>query len=57
MNSKERVIAALTHQQPDRVPTGENQVDGTIVEQVIGHPTLYNSGWREFEALFGETAG
>jgi hypothetical protein len=52
VTSKERVIAALTHHEPDRVPTGENQVDGAIVERLLGHPTLYNSGWREFEALW-----
>ena len=33
MTPKDRVIAALSHQEPDRVPTGENQVDGAIVER------------------------
>ena len=52
MTSKERVLAALAHRQPDRVPTGENQVDGALVEQLLGRPSLYNAGWREFEALW-----
>jgi uroporphyrinogen decarboxylase len=52
MTSKERVIAALKHIEPDRVPTGENQIDGYLVEQILGHPTLYNTGWKELEALW-----
>jgi uroporphyrinogen decarboxylase len=49
---KQRVIAALEHQEPDRVPTGENAIDSELVEQVLGHTTLYNARWRELEALW-----
>jgi len=52
MKPRERVIAALSHREPDRVPTGENQVDGALVEQILGRPTLFNAGWREMEALW-----
>jgi len=52
MKPRDRVIAALHHQEPDRVPTGENAVDYELVEQILGHPTLYNSRWRELEALW-----
>lgn len=52
MTPKERVIAALEQREPDRVPTGENQVDGALVERLLGRATLYNSGWRELEALW-----
>jgi uroporphyrinogen decarboxylase len=52
MTSKERVIAALNHEEPDRVPTGENAVNGALVEQILGRPTLYSGGWRELEALW-----
>ncbi len=52
MTSKERIINALKHIEPDRVPTGENQIDGQLVEQFLGHPTLYNMGWKELEALW-----
>jgi len=52
MNPKQRVIAALNHEEPDRVPTGENQFDGKLTETVLGRSTLYNSGWNEFEALW-----
>ncbi len=52
MNPRDRVIAALNHREPDRVPTGENAVDYELVERILGHPTLYNSRWRELEALW-----
>ena len=52
MTSKERITNALKHIEPDRVPTGENQIDGQLVEQILGHPTLYNMGWKELEALW-----
>jgi uroporphyrinogen decarboxylase len=52
MTSKERVLAALKHIEPDRVPTGENQIDGKLVEQILAHPTLFNMGWKELEALW-----
>ena len=52
MTPKERVISALHHEEPDQVPTGENQVDGQLVEQILERPTLYNMGWKELESLW-----
>ena len=52
MTPKERVIAALNGREPDRVPTGENLVDGKLTEEILGRPVLYNSGWQELEALW-----
>lgn len=52
MKPKERVLAALHHREPDRVPTGENDVDYVLVEQLLGRPTLYNARWRERTALW-----
>jgi hypothetical protein len=52
MLPKERVIAALNHEEPDHVPTGENAVDCDLVEQILGRPTLYNARWRELQALW-----
>ena len=52
MKPRERVIAALHHQESDRVPTGENSVDYELVERILGHPTLYNSRWREMQAVW-----
>ena len=54
MRPKERVIAALVHQEPDRVPTGENQVDGKLVEQILDCHTHYNMGWHELEAIWAD---
>ena len=39
MNSKERVHAALSGAEPDRVPMGEFAVDFDTVEKIIGHET------------------
>lgn len=52
MLPKDRVIAALNHEEPDCVPTGENAVDFELVEQILGRPTLYNARWRELQALW-----
>ena len=52
MRPKDRVLAALHHSEGDRVPTGENAVDYVLVEKILGRPTLYNSRWREMQALW-----
>jgi len=52
MNGKQRVKTTLSLQEPDRVPTGENDVDYVLVEQLLGRETLYNSRWKEKEALW-----
>jgi uroporphyrinogen decarboxylase len=52
MNGKERVRVSLGLREPDRVPTGENDVDYVLVEELLDRPTLYNSRWKEKEALW-----
>ncbi len=52
MRPKDRVISALRHEEPDRVPTGENQVAGELVEEILGRPVLFNAGWREIQAVW-----
>lgn len=52
MNSKERMIAALSHREGDRVPRGENAFDANFFEQVMGRKTLCYGGWAEKEALW-----
>jgi uroporphyrinogen decarboxylase len=52
MKPRDRVIAALQHREPDRVPTGENAVDCELVQEILGVPTLYNARWRERQALW-----
>ena len=46
MTSKERVIRALQHKEPDRVPTGEMGVDYTIAEKLVGRKTYYRAKYR-----------
>jgi len=38
MLPKERMLAALRHQEPDRVPIGEIAVDWDIVEKALAVP-------------------
>jgi len=52
MKPRDRIIAALQHQQADRVPTGENQVDAHLVEQILGRPSVASTGRDELEALW-----
>lgn len=52
MNGKERVLAALAHREADRVPTGENDIDYMLVEELLGRETLYNARWKERQALW-----
>ena len=52
MTSKERMIAALNHQEADRVPRGENAFDYTFYQEVMGRKTLCYGGWDELEALW-----
>jgi hypothetical protein len=50
MLPKERVIAALEHRRPDRVPVGEIGVDYPITERALGRSTLYRAKWKEYQA-------
>ncbi len=52
MNSKERVITALEHNEPDRVPTGEIGIDYPIIERVLARKTFYRTKWKELKALW-----
>ena len=52
MKPRERIIAALEHREADRVPTGENQADPQLAEEILGRPSLANSGRAEREALW-----
>jgi len=50
MTSKERVRAAINHQEPDRVPLGEVEIDGPIVAAMLSRPTYYRAGMDAFLA-------
>ena len=40
MNSRQRVIAVMQGEIPDRLPVGEYAVDCDTIERVIGHETF-----------------
>ena len=52
MTPKERVLAALRHEEPDRVPVGEFATDHTIIDQALGRPTYWRGKRRYHEALW-----
>lgn len=52
MNSKERVLNALDHKEPDRIPIGEWGIDHDTVEKVIGHETYWRSRKKSTLALW-----
>lgn len=52
MTPKQRVLTALHHQEPDRVPTGEFATDYSVIEQALGRPTLWRAKRRYTEALW-----
>ncbi|MBT4816484.1 MAG: hypothetical protein HON70_12325 [Lentisphaerae bacterium] len=52
MTPKQRVLAALAHREPDRVPHGEFATDYSVVEQALGRPTYWRGKRRYTEALW-----
>ncbi len=47
MTPKERVLAALAHREPDRIPWGEHSIDYNVYEDILGRPTLVQAKFRE----------
>ncbi len=43
MNSRERVIKTINHEEPDRVPVGEWGIDHDHVSRIIGHHTYWRN--------------
>ncbi len=43
MTSKERILRAVEHQEPDRVPICPRSVDYTWLTPLVGHP----AGWKD----------
>ncbi len=52
MLPKSRMIAAVEHREPDRVPVGEIGADWEITDRALGVRTLYRAGWRGYTALW-----
>ena len=52
MTSKERVKAALSHTEPDRVPVGEFETEYPIIEKALGRQTFWRAKLRRIKALW-----
>ncbi len=52
MTPKERVLTAIAHRQPDRVPVGEWEYGREIVEPVLGRDTLFHCGVKTVRAYW-----
>jgi hypothetical protein len=52
MLPRERVIAALEHREPDRVPWGEHSIDYNVYEDILGRPTFVQAKMKETQAYW-----
>lgn len=52
MTSKERVLAALEHREPDRIPWGEHSIDHNVYEDILGRETLVQAKIRTTRAMW-----
>jgi uroporphyrinogen decarboxylase len=52
MLPRERVIAALEHREPDRIPWGEHSIDYNVYEDILGRPTLDQAKMRTTQAYW-----
>jgi hypothetical protein len=52
MTSRERVLAALEHREPDAVPVGEAGIDHDLVEEALGREVHWRSKARTIRMLW-----
>ena len=52
MLPRERVIAALDHCEPDRIPWGEHSIDYNVYEDVLGRETLVQAKMKQTQAYW-----
>ncbi len=52
MLPRERVIAALEHREPDRIPWGEHSIDYNVYEDILGRETFVQAKMKETQALW-----
>lgn len=52
MTPKERVLAVLNGQIPDRVPWGEHAIDHNIYEMFLGRPSFVHGKFKETQAYW-----
>jgi uroporphyrinogen decarboxylase len=52
MLPRERVLAALEHREPDRIPWGEHSVDYNVYEDILGRETFVQAKMKETQAYW-----
>ncbi len=52
MLPRERVLAALEHREPDRIPWGEHAINYNVYEDVLGRPSLVHAQFKETRAYW-----
>lgn len=52
MLPKSRMVAALEHREPDRIPIGEHGVCRDIVNRALGVKSLFHDKWRQQTTLW-----
>jgi len=52
MLPRERVLAALEHREPDRIPWGEHSIDYNVYEDILGRETLVQAKMRTTQAYW-----
>lgn len=52
MLPRDRVIAALEHREPDRIPWGEHSIDHNVYEDILGRPTYVAAKFKRTRALW-----
>jgi len=52
MLSRERVFAALEHQEPDIIPWGEHSIDYNVYEDILGRETFVQAKMKETQAYW-----
>ncbi len=50
MDSRERVICTLNHQEPDKIPWGEHWADYNVYEDILGRKTFVHAKMKETKA-------
>jgi len=52
MTPKERVRMTPHHEEPDRVPVGEYEIEFSVIEEALGRPTFYRAKAKYDMALW-----
>lgn len=52
MLPRDRVLAALEHREPDRIPWGEHSIDYNVYEDILGRPTWVQAKMKETQAYW-----